>query len=336
MDNHKGVVEQRHLTSRFYRAHLQQALAAHVEPSRIHLNKPFQSVIFDEKLGKQVLTFGDGTTATADIILGADGIHSKVRTLFVPSSRTGWTGWVAFRSVFPVSHLSHIPDLPDEAEHIWGPDRTLFVSRLGKDLFTVVASHQSDPDDPRAEYSDASWDSKGDVAAVRELYSDWHPRYRAIVDATPWTGVYPNSAAHALDTWVLGDGRVTLAGDAAHAHGGAFAAGGSLALDDAWAFAEAVRHVFPAAADGDKVPARPAAAADIARALRIYERTRKAHTDRVMSVVHEQNRKKVERLGHVQTDEELRERLKNRYDPSWIHEHDVQLAFSQALDSLAN
>lgn len=333
MDNHKGEVEQRHLTARFYRAHLQQALAEHIDPSRIHLNKPFDSVTFDENSSKQVLTFGDGTTATADIILGADGIHSKVRTFFVPSSRTGWTGWVAFRSVFPVSHLAHIPDIPDEAEHIWGPDRTLFVSRLGRDLFTVVGSHQSDPDAPGAPWKDASWDSAGDVGVVREFYRDWHPKYRAIVDATPWTGVYPNSAAHALDTWVLGGGRVTLAGDAAHAHGGAFAAGGSLALDDAWAFAESIRHVFPA--ETKRITPRPAAE-DIARALHIYERTRKAHTDRVMSVVHEQNKKKVERLGQVQTDEELRARLKNRYDPSWIHEHDVQLAFSQALDSLAN
>lgn len=334
VDNHKGEVEQRHLTSRFYRAHLQQALAEHIDASRIHLNKPFISVKFDENLKKQVLTFSDGTTATADIILGADGIHSKVRTFFVPSSRTEWTGWVAFRSVFPTSHLSHIPNIPEEAEHIWAPDRTLFVSKLGRDLFTVVASHQSDPNAPDNPYKDASWDSTGDVAVIRGLSGDWHPRYRAIVDATPWTNVYPNSAAHALDTWVLGDGRVTLAGDAAHAHGGAFAAGGSLALDDAWAFAESIRHVFPV--EARRIPGQPAAAEDIARALRIYERTRKAHTDRVMAVVHEQNRKKVERLGKVQTDEELRARLQNRYDPSWIHEHDVQLAFKQALESLAN
>ncbi|KAK2610018.1 hypothetical protein N8I77_003478 [Diaporthe amygdali] len=333
VDDHKGKVDQRHLTARFYRAHLQQALVEHVDPSRLHLNKPFDTVIFDEKINKQVLSFGDGTTATADIILGADGIHSKVRTFFVPSTRTGWTGWVAFRSVFPISHLAHIPDIPEEAEHIWGPDRTLFVSKLGKDLFTVVGSHQSDPNAPDAPYQDASWDSTGDVNVLREFYKHWHPKYRAIVDATPWTGVYPNSAAHALDTWVLGDGRVTLAGDAAHAHGGAFAAGGSLALNDAWAFAESIRHVFPPEGGSTVLPP---AAEEITRALRIYERTRKAHTDRVMAVVHEQNQKKVERLGHVQSDEELRARLTNRYDPSWIHEHDVQLAFAQALDSLAN
>lgn len=109
--------------------------------------------------------------------------------------------------------------------------------------------------------------------------------------------------------------------------------GGSLALDDAWAFAESILHVFPA--DAKSVP-QPPAVEDITKALLIYDRTRKAHTDRVMAVVHEQNAKKLERLGYPQTDEELRTRLQSRYDPSWIHEHDVQLAFAQALESLAN
>lgn len=329
VDTHQGKVDDAHLTSRFYRAHLQEALLCQVDPARIHLGKAFESVLFDDEKHKLVITFADGTTETADIILGADGIHSKVRTFFVPTTRTSWTGWVAFRSVFPMSHLSHIPDVPDEAEHVWGPDRTLFVSRLGRDLFTVVGSHQSDPDAPGAPFSSATWDSRGDVDLLREFYQDWHPRYRAIVDAVPHTHVYPNAAAHALDTWVLGDGRVTLAGDAAHAHGGAFAAGGSLALDDAWAFAAAIYKVFP---PDTRYSSGPVSGDDVLKALRIYERTRKEHTDRVMSVVHELNAKKVARLDLPQTDEDLRSRMKNRYDPSWIHEHDVELAFARALE----
>lgn len=319
-----------HLTSRFYRAHLQEALVNQVDPARLHFKKAFKSVAFDEEKQKLVLAFEDGTETTADIVLGADGIHSKVRTFFVPTTKTAWTGWVAFRSVFPMSHLSHIPDVPEEAEHIWGPDRTIFLSRLGRDLFTVVGSHQSDPAAPDAAYQDAKWDAPGDVGLLREFYKDWHPRYRAIIDATPHTQLYPNSSAQALDTWILGDGRVTLAGDAAHAHGGAFAAGGSLALDDAWAFSAAIQEVFPAG--GDDRTSKPRGD-DIARALRIYEKTRKEHTDKVMAVVHQLNEKKLERLGATQTDEDLRARMKNRYDPSWIHEHDVQLAFAQARDS---
>lgn len=192
-------------------------------------------------------------------------------------------------------------------------------------MFTVVGSYQSDPDAPDAPYKDAVWDQDGDVNVLREYYKDWNPTLRAIVNAVPHTRIYPNAAAHGLDTWVLGNGRVTLAGDAAHAHGGAFAAGGSLAIDDAWAFAEAVRHVYPEHATG--LPS----ADDIARALRIYDGTRRAHTDRVLRTVHAGNKAKVERIGKAETDAELRKRMRGRESTAWIHEHDVISAFEKAV-----
>ncbi|KAK7431270.1 hypothetical protein QQZ08_002041 [Neonectria magnoliae] len=328
VDTHRGHVDPRHRTARFYRAHLQQALLQHVDPSTIHLNKGFKFVKLDNATNKLVISFTDDTTATVDLLLGADGIHSPVRTSFVPTSGTVWTGRIAFRSVFPISHLSNVSEVPDEATHYWGPDRTFFVSKLGKDLFTTVGSYDSDPYAPDAAYTASKWNTEGDVNTLKEQYKDWSLQIRSIIDAIPYTRVYPNVAAHGLDTWVLGNGKVTLAGDAAHAHGGAFAAGGSLALDDAWAFGASIRHVFPE--NAIKLPSDK----DLATALKLYERTRKAHTDRLIKIVHEGNKKKVERLGQTETDEELRARMKSRVDPSWIHEHDVAAVFQQAHDSL--
>lgn len=328
-DSHHGPVEERHHTSRFYRAHLQQALLQHVDPSTIHLRKGFKSLQLDQGTRKLSITFTDDTTVAADLVLGADGIHSPVRTFFVPTSSTAWTGWVTFRSVFPVSHLVGIPELPDEATHFWGPERTLFASKLGKDLFTVVGSYQSDPDDPDAPYKHSKWSSEGDLSILNEYYQDWSPLAKSMIAATPYTRVYPNMAAQGLETWVLGDGLVTLAGDAAHAHGGAFAAGGSLALDDAWAFASSIRHIFPD--DATELPSGD----DLRAALRLYEKTRKPHTDKLIKVVQEGNRKKVERLGKTETDEELRARMQSRADVSWIHEHDVVSTFQLVRDSLS-
>lgn len=286
-------------------------------------------MVYDGTINKLVITFADGTSADADILLGADGIHSSVRTQFVPTSRTAWTGWVTFRSVFPVSRLSHIPDVPNEAVHIWGPDRTLFLSHLGKDLFTVVGSAQSDPNAPDAPYKDSTWNSDGDVNILREYHKDWSPLVKSIIDAVPYTRVYPNSTAHALDTWVLNAGRVTLAGDAAHAHGGAFAAGGSLALDDAWAFAASIFQVSPPGS-----PLLPTTE-EIASALELYEQTRKVHTDKVMNVVAQGNAKKIDQVKRQEqvTDEELRKRMTERADTSWIHEHNVVAAFDNVLAS---
>ncbi|KAM0284559.1 hypothetical protein ACHAQH_001925 [Verticillium albo-atrum] len=326
-DSHHGKVEYRHRTARYYRPHLQRALLDHIEPGRLHLGKPFNSVSRDTSSQDLIVTFTDGTSIATDILLGADGIHSPVRQAFVPTSSARWTGYLTFRSVFPRSHVQHIPNLPDEAVHIWGPERSLFLSPLAKDLFTIVGSQQSDPEAPDAPYKDSVWNSDGSVDTLRELYKDWSPLVRAVVDATPYTKIYPNTAAKELDTWVLGDGSVALTGDAAHAHGGAFAAGGSLAIDDAWAFSESILHVFP-----ETQPiSRPLSSGNMARALRLYERTRKRHTDRVQKTVQQRNRGLVDLLTKEETDEGLRTRMKSREDLAWIHEHDVEQAFSQAI-----
>lgn len=216
--------------------------------------------------------------------------------------------------------------MPDEATHYWGLKRDFFISKLGKGLFTIVGSYQSDPDSPDAPYKTAKWNSEGDVNILKEYYKDWSPLIKGIIDTTPHVRIYPNTSAHALDTWILGDGRVTLAGDAAHAHGGAFAAGGSLALDDAWAFSASLRHVFPD--DATSLPTQE----DLGAALGLYERTRKAHTDRLMRVVQEGNESKVARLGRTETEEELRARAEGRGDTGWIHEHDVVAAFARARE----
>jgi salicylate hydroxylase len=319
-------VEPRHSTARFYRAHLHGALLSHVSAARIHLSKAFQSVDSRDPSSPLTITFTDGSTATADILLGADGINSAVRRYFVPDSAPKWTGWVAFRSVFDVKLLDGLDAaILEEASHWASPERTFFSSRLGGDLFTIVGSNYSDPDTPDAPYKDATWNSDGDVSVLREYYQDWNPAVRKMVEATPYTRVYPNTAAPGLDTWVYGGGRATLIGDAAHAHGGALAAGGSLALDDAYAFAAALWHVLP--------PGGERSTEKTQEALSLYERARKSHTDRVIATVRDGNKAILARLKKpTETDEQLKERLKNRTDPFWIHEHDVVSSFAQAVE----
>ncbi|KXT01797.1 hypothetical protein AC578_1977 [Pseudocercospora eumusae] len=325
VDEHHGEIEYRHRTSRFYRAHLQQALATHVEPERIHLNKTFTSIAQVHETNEITISFAEGSTTSADIVLGADGIQSAVRRSFVPTSQPKWTGWVAFRSIFDANLVSHIPGVLNEAYHWWGPDRTFFSSKLGKNLFTIVGGNHSDPDAPDALYSESSWNSEADLNLLKHFYKDWHPTITALIDASPYTRMYPNTFASALDAWIHGNNNVTYAGDAAHAHGGAFAAGGSLALDDAWAFARAVFHVYPR--DTSTKPSK----GEISRALSLYERIRKPHTDRVLATVHANHRNAVERLGKEETDEQLIHRMQSRADPFWIHEHDVEATFSRVL-----
>lgn len=109
-------------------------------------------------------------------------------------------------------------------------------------------------------------------------------------------------------------------GDAAHTHGGANAAGGSLAIDDAYALFLSLRHVFPLSAS-----TKPSLA-DIDRALNHYEKTRRPHTERLLKGVLSNASKRP-----ITTDEVLIERMTNRPSTTWLSEHDVEAAFKDVL-----
>ncbi|KAL5329593.1 hypothetical protein ACEPPN_003107 [Leptodophora sp. 'Broadleaf-Isolate-01'] len=325
-DSHENVTEYLHQTARYHRGHLHSALAKHVPSEIIHLRKQIVDVEVDPSQGV-TLKFQDGSIVTADLLLGADGLHSGVRQSFVPNFELKWSGWTAFRATFDASLVESIPDLPEDSIHWWGPTNSFFSSRLGKNSFTTVGSVFGDPEDPKALYRDVSWDEGASLQAFREIFKDWNPVVKRLTELTPNVRFYPNySCSTYLDTWVFGD-RVTLIGDAAHAHGGAHATGGSLAIDDAYTLSLALNSVFPVTSTHKPSPE------EISKALRLYETIRKPHAERLLKVVHTGNNARIQKLrsGRVEPDEELRARAAKGSSTNWLHEHDVVKAFEEAV-----
>jgi salicylate hydroxylase len=74
-DVHHTVKTKKHFTARYHRAHLHQALLENLPRDIIHLGKKTVDVKADPETGA-TLYFEDGTSAQADIVVGADGIHS--------------------------------------------------------------------------------------------------------------------------------------------------------------------------------------------------------------------------------------------------------------------
>ncbi|BCS27830.1 uncharacterized protein APUU_60878S [Aspergillus puulaauensis] len=323
VDTHRNVPDPRHHTTRFHRGHLHAALLEHVPRESIHLGKKLVRAEASEQ--GVSLYFEDGTTAHGDILIGADGLKSKVRQSFIPEYKLRFTGKVFMRSTFDASLVAgKIPDLPDDSLHWWGPEDNFFASRLGKGQYTTVGAY-SDPRPSEEIDSSIAWDQSGDVKFLRERYKNWNPLIKALTEATPYTNLYPNFAGDAIPTWVFGS-RVTLIGDAAHAHGGAFAAGGSLALDDAFALGLAFRHVFGSRSQS------PLDKGSLGRALDLYAKTRQPHTDRLLGIVHRQLNNKVSKpLTAEEENERLISRLRNRTDTEWLSEHDVEIAFGDVV-----
>ncbi|KAL4886170.1 hypothetical protein BJY04DRAFT_213702 [Aspergillus karnatakaensis] len=318
VDTHRDVPDPRHHTTRFHRGHLHSALLEHVPRESIHLGKKLVCAETDDK--GVTLRFEDGTTARGDILIGADGLKSKVRQSFIPDYTLRFSGKVYMRSTFDAKLVEDkIHNLPADSLHWWGPEDNFFASRLGKGRYTTVGAY-SDPRTAEEIERSISWDQKGDVNYLRERYKNWNPLVRALTEITPYTNLFPNFAGDALKTWVFGS-RVTLVGDAAHAHGGAFAAGGSLALDDAFALGLALEHVF-----GDKAKAE---SKEIEAALHLYAATRQPHTDRLLKIVHGQlDGSKAEAVGTAgDENKKVINRLRNRPDTEWLSEHDVEREF---------
>lgn len=124
------------------------------------------------------------------------------------------------------------------------------------------------------------------------------------------------------------DGRIALIGDAGHTHGGAFAAGGSLAINDAHALALALRYVWPAGSqtkpNGDQ----------LARALSLFDKTRRPHVNKLIDVVETYVAAAHDKLRaprKVETDAEFRARISGLGDTAWLAEHDVEDTFSLVI-----
>jgi salicylate hydroxylase len=344
MDGFGAVEEHLHRTARYQRGHLHRALLSHVPEDIIHLGKKISSVNANAERGVE-LAFEDGTSAIADLLIGADGIRSVrasiislqtiakttkgVRACFVPNFPLKWSGWTAFRSVFSTSLIDAIPDLPADSTHWWGPETTFFSSPLGKNQYTIVGGIYVDPASLTSDskLKSASWDQEADIKLLRDTYTDWNPVVKELTKVTPDIRFYPNlSCSSPLETWVFNE-RVVLIGDAAHAHGGAHATGGSLAIDDAYTLYVALLSVFPVNST------RKPGILELKRVLELYEEARKPHAERLLAMVHRANEVKLKRFreGRVETDEELRDRARKGTDTNWLHEHDVVKAFDQVL-----
>jgi len=186
------------------------------------------------------LKLADGTEHRGDVLIGADGIHSRVRTTLFGPDDPQFTGLVSWRGVFDREKGGDIPDL-DAFTKWWGPgsDRQIVTFPLthGKEIF-VFATHKQEG------WTEEGWTLPGDIAELRSHYADFHPHARALLDACDSV---TRSALHVrapMAAW--SKGRITILGDAAHPMVPFMAQGACMAIEDAVVLARALETADPA------------------------------------------------------------------------------------------
>ncbi|MFF8032102.1 FAD-dependent monooxygenase [Streptomyces sp. NPDC016626] len=238
-----------------HRADLQRCLLSVVPEDTVELGKSCARVV--ERPGEVELHFADGTTTTADLVIGADGVHSAVRAAVV-QDEPRFSGYAVHRGLVPADVVPSFA--ADPRVMFWlGPRRHVtYYPVVGGDIvhFSAVGA----TDDARS----GSFSSPGEVRELEAGFADWHEEVRRVVTAaesvTRW-GLFDRDMT---DRYVTD--RTALLGDAAHPTLPYLSQGANQALEDAVVLARCLRDADPA---------------DPAPALRRYQALRRPRTAEV-------------------------------------------------------
>jgi salicylate hydroxylase len=190
-----------------HRAHLQAILSKAVGMEHIHLNKRLAD-LKDE--GREViLSFEDGSTAKADLVIGADGARSLVRRWMLGYDDALYSGCSGFRGIVAPELLSLLPD--HDAIQFWiGPGGHLLHYPIGNGdhNFLLVERHPSP-------WPVRDWVTSAEQGEQLRHFANWHPAVVQMITAVPTSQRWALFHRPPLGRWTRG--RVTLLGDAAHA-----------------------------------------------------------------------------------------------------------------------
>ena len=232
----------------FHRADLLAVLAEAMPPERVRLGH--RLVALRDRGDGVDLEFANGRRASADVLVGADGIHSAVRAALFGPEAPHFTGCIAYRGLVPAERLTHLA-LEIESGNWMGPGGHFvhyFVAGARLVNFVAIVEQET--------WSRESWTDRGEVADALAAFRGWHPQVRAIIEAVDETYVWALFDRPPLARWSVG--RVTLLGDSCHAMLPFMAQGACQAIEDGAALTTCL------AEGGDDLPA----------ALRRYEGAR--------------------------------------------------------------
>ena len=242
-----------------HRADLLGALARMLPPERLHVGQRFTELVdHGDHVAAQ---FENGRRIRADAIVGADGIHSKVRTMVFGEERPRFTGCVAYRGLIPAERLAHL-DLEVTAQIWMGPAKHFvhyFVQ--SRRLVNFVAIVEQDT------WTRESWTDRGLVSDALAAFAGWHPQVRTILRAVDDTYIWALFDREPMPHWSRG--RVTLLGDASHAMLPFMAQGAAQAIEDGATLAACL----------SQVPTH-----EVPEALRRYEALRMSRATRIQAL----------------------------------------------------
>ncbi|HEY6513477.1 MAG TPA: FAD-dependent monooxygenase, partial [Burkholderiaceae bacterium] len=172
---------------------------------------------------------GTKTRVSADVVIGADGIHSALRPAVAPQVDVRFSGLCAFRCLVPADKAPPMALRP--VQSLWlGPGRHFVHYPIsGGKLVNVVAIV------PAGAWRLESWTADGEIADLRAEFDGWDERVQQLIVSASSTKRWALYDRNPLERWSVG--RIGLLGDAAHAMLPFFGQGAAQAIEDAFVLA---------------------------------------------------------------------------------------------------
>lgn len=206
-----------------HRADLHAILLSAVAAESVRFGERFLDL--EEGAGGLRLRFAGGTLAEADIVVGADGIHSRLRACLFGEAPPRFTGRMALRAIFPAARLG--PASMDDCTKWWGEDRhalTYFLTARRDEVYVMASV-------PGAAWDGTDLSRPLPRAEFLAAFAGACPELRDIAAGAEECAVWPILDRPRDDRWF--SGRAVLLGDACHPVRPYMAAGGASAIEDA-------------------------------------------------------------------------------------------------------
>ena len=242
-----------------YRPDLLEVLADAVrreKPDAIHLGT--KCIGFTQDSSSVSLNLENGQTIAGDALIGADGVHSRIRQGLFGADQPQFTGVIAWRGIVPMQALP--PHMARRVGTNWiGPGGHVvhYPLRSGRLMNFVGALERSD-------WQVESWSARGTNAELARDFEGWHEDVHALIRNIPAPYKWALMVRPPMQRWSVG--RVSLLGDACHSMLPFLAQGAVMAIEDGYVLGRALSE-----GQGD-VPSR----------LRRYESARRERTNRAV------------------------------------------------------
>ena len=247
----------RHSRDRTYlllhRADLIGALARAAERAGISIkfNQKVDDVSQDES-GVRI-TCSNGRTEECQLVIAADGLHSRLRAVLNGDQAPFFTRQVAWRAIVPST-----TELHRVVRVHMAPGRHIVSYPLRGGAMTNIVAVQE-----RKDWADEGWHHPGDPDKLRRAFADFCPYVRELLEKVTEVNLWGLFRHPVARRWH--GARCALVGDAAHPTLPFLAQGANLALEDAWVIASCL----------DREP--------IAKALATYHLRRQARVAKVIA-----------------------------------------------------